>query len=241
VTSWFPNGPHGTLQAAGLLFFAFAGYARIATLGGEVRDPERTIPRAIPTALGITLLVYGVVALAVLLVLGPDRLAGSATPLSAAVSAGRYDGVAGIVRAGGAVAALGVFLSLVAGIGRTAFAMASHGDLPRWLAAVHPRHRVPHRAEVAVGAVTLAIVAFGGITGAVGFSAFSVLVYYAIANASAATLRPEERRWPRWLAIAGLLGCLTLAANLPWPAVAAGSALLAAAATARRVRLGWRA
>src|SRR5918998_54641 len=44
----------GVLQAAGLVFFAFAGYARIATLGEEIRDPARTIPRAVPLALGIT-------------------------------------------------------------------------------------------------------------------------------------------------------------------------------------------
>jgi APA family basic amino acid/polyamine antiporter len=240
LTSWFPNGVHGTLQSAALLFFAFAGYARIATLGGEVREPERTIPRAIPTALGITLLIYSVVALSVLLVLGPDRLAEASTPLTAAVSAGRFEEVAGIVRAGGAIAALGVFLSLVAGVSRTAYAMATNGDLPRWFAAVHPRYRVPHRAELAVGAVTLAIVGFGGIAGAVSLSAFAVLVYYAVANASAITLAPDERRWPRWLAVAGLLGCGVLAVSLPWPAVAAGTGVLAAAVVARRALVGRR-
>ncbi len=72
----------GVLEAAGLLFFAFAGYARIATLGEEVRDPTRTIPRAIPVALGIALAVYASVAVAVLAALGPQRLAASTAPLS---------------------------------------------------------------------------------------------------------------------------------------------------------------
>ena len=213
---WFPNGFHGVLQSAGLLFFAFAGYARIATLGEEVRDPATTIPRAIPLALLIALVVYLAVAVSVLLVLGPARLAGATAPLSDAVAAGRFDELTAVVRVGGVVAALGAFLSLVAGISRTAYAMAIHGDLPRWFAAVHPRFRVPHHAELAIGAITLVIVMFGGIGGAIGFSAFTVLVYYAITNASALTLAPAQRRWPRALAVLGVLGCLALAVNLPF-------------------------
>jgi APA family basic amino acid/polyamine antiporter len=236
LTPWFPHGLHGTLQAAGLLFFAFAGYARIATLGDEVREPERTIPRAIPVALAITLLIYTAVALSVLLGLGPDRLAGSTAPLREAVTAGRFDDVAGIVRVGGALAGLSVLLSLVAGISRTTYAMATNGDLPRWLATVHPRYHVPHRAELVIGAAALVIVAVGGITGAVSFSAFTVLIYYAIANASAITLGPDERRWPRWLAIAGIAGCVVLAANLSWQALAAGTTLFVAAAVTHQVR-----
>jgi APA family basic amino acid/polyamine antiporter len=236
LTSWFPNGVHGILQSAGLLFFAFAGYARIATLGEEVKDPERTIPRAIPRALGITLGIYALVAVSVLLVLGPDRLASATAPLYTAVAAGRFEAISGIVRIGGVLAALGVFLSLVAGISRTTYAMAATGDLPRWFAAVHPRYHVPHRAELAVGATTLAIVSFGGITGAVGFSAFTVLVYYAIANASAYTLDRQERRWPRALAVAGIVGCLTLAVNLPWRAFVGGALVFAVAAIVHRLR-----
>jgi basic amino acid/polyamine antiporter, APA family len=235
LTPWFPNGFHGTLQAAGLLFFAFAGYARIATLGEEVRDPQHTIPRAIPLALAIALVIYALVAVSVLLVLGPAQLAQETAPLSAAVSAGRFDEFSAIVRVGGVLAALGVFLSLVAGISRTTYAMASRGDLPHWLAAVHPRYHVPHRAELVVGAAALVIVSVGGITGAVSLSAFTVLVYYAIANLSALTLDRHERRWPRWLAVLGLLGCLTLAANLPGRAVVAGVAVLVAAMLARQL------
>jgi APA family basic amino acid/polyamine antiporter len=240
LTSWFSNGIHGILQAAGLLFFAFAGYARIATLGEEVKDPTRTIPRAIPLALGIALVVYASVAVSVLLVLGPDRLAHATAPLYGAVSAGRFAVTSGVVRIGGALAALGVFLSLVAGVSRTTYAMASNRDLPRWFAAVHPRYHVPHRAELAVGAITLAIVCFGGITGAVGFSALTVLVYYAIANASAYTLDRHERRWPRWLAVAGVVGCVTLAVNLPWQALLASVIVFAAAAMTHRLGAHYR-
>jgi APA family basic amino acid/polyamine antiporter len=233
-------GPHGVLQAAGLLFFAFAGYARIATLGEEVTDPARTIPRAVPLALGIVLAVYAVVAVAALLAVGPAVLARSAAPLAEAVGAGRLAALEPLVRAGAAVASLGVLLSLQAGLSRTGFAMAANGDLPRALAAVHPRYRVPHRAELAVAVlVAVALLAFD-LRGAIGFSSTLVLVYYAVANAAAWTLGPGERRWPRWVAGAGLAGCLLLAASLPAASVLAGAAVLAAGAAAWVVLAGAR-
>jgi APA family basic amino acid/polyamine antiporter len=221
------SGVHGVLRAAGLLFFAFAGYARIATLGEEVTDPARTIPRAVPLALGIVLGVYAVVCAAALLAAGPAALAGSDAPLAAAVAAGRLAGLAPLVRAGAVVASLGVLLSLQAGLSRTGFAMAANHDLPGALAAVHPRHRVPHRAELAVAALVAAAVLAVDLRGAIGFSSVLVLVYYTVANAAAWTLGPAERRWPRWLAGAGVAGCLVLAASLPAASVLAGAAVLA--------------
>ena len=182
----------GVLQAAGLLFFAFAGYARIATLGEEVRDPTRTIPRAIPVALAITLVVYTLVAIAVLTVLGSDRLAVSSAPLVDAVRAAGLPGLGPVVQAGAAIAALGSLLALLLGVSRTTLAMARDHHLPNVLAAVHPRFAVPHRAELAVGAVVAVLAATVDIRGAIGFSSFGVLVYYAIANDAAWTLSPAE-------------------------------------------------
>src|SRR5690606_27995689 len=179
--------PAGVLQSAGLLFFAFAGYARIATLGEEVRDPKRVIPRAIPLALGITVAVYAVVAASALLVLGPQRLAAASAPLAAAVHAGGWDWAGPVVRVGAAAASLGSLLALIAGVGRTSLAMARNADLPRWLAAVHPRFRVPHRAEVVVAVAVCALVLTVDLRGAIGFSSFGVLIYYLIANVSAYT------------------------------------------------------
>ena len=234
------GGVMGILQSAGLLFFAFAGYARIATLGEEVRDPARTIPRAIPLALGITLVAYAVVATAALLAAGPDVLGASDAPLEAAVAAGSLEWLGPAVRVGGCVAALGVLLALIVGVSRTTFAMAARGDLPRWLDAVHPTHRVPHHAELAVGAIVAISVLAVDLRGAIGFSSFAVLTYYAIANASAWTLRPDERRWPRWLAALGLGGCALLAFTLPLPSVLAGAAVLAAGAAIRAIPRGHR-
>ncbi|MFG2330612.1 APC family permease [Streptomyces sp. NPDC048604] len=226
----------GVLQAAGLLFFAFAGYARIATLGEEVRDPARTIPRAVPLALGIALLVYATVAAAVLAVLGPEGLAASGAPLSDAARAAGADWLVPVVRAGAAVAALGSLLALILGVSRTTLAMARDGHLPAALAAVHPRFQVPHRAELAVGAVVAVVAATADVRGAIGFSSFGVLLYYGIANAAAWTLGPRER----YLAAVGLVGCAVLAFSLPWTSVAAGAAVVAAGAVAYGVTGGRR-
>ncbi len=217
----------GILQAAGLLFFAFAGYARIATLGAEVREPARNIPRAIPPALGITLVVYAVVAVAALTVLGPHELASAAAPLAETVRAAGRPELVPVVRAGAAVAALGSLLALILGVSRTTFAMARDGHLPHRLAAVHPRFAVPHRAELVVGAVVAVIAATADLRGAIGFSSFAVLGYYAIANASAWTLTSEEGRPPRVVPVVGAVGCVVLACTLPLTSVVSGAVVLA--------------
>jgi APA family basic amino acid/polyamine antiporter len=216
------GGVHGIFQAGALLFFAFAGYARIATLGEEVRDPARTIPRAIPIALGLTVVLYAAVGLAALLAAGPAALAASTTPIVTAVRAVDAEWAVPVVRVGATVASLGSLLALVAGLGRTSLAMARHGDLPRTLAAVHPRFEVPHHAELAVGAVVSVLVLTTDLRGAIGFSSFGVLVYYAIANASAFTQRAEFRRWPRMLNVVGCVACVALVASLPLSSVVAG-------------------
>ncbi|MFD2767594.1 APC family permease [Micromonospora eburnea] len=232
------TGAGGILTAAGLLFFAFAGYARIATLGEEVRDPARTIPRAVPLALGIVLAIYVVLAGVALGVLGEERLSTAAAPLADTVSAAGLPGLAWLVRAGATVAVTGVLLSLLAGVGRTTLAMARRRDLPGVLAAVHPRLRVPHRAELAVAAVVVVVVALGDIRGAIGFSSCTVLVYYAIANASALTLgREPARKVPvQLLAGLGLVGCLVLAVSLPVASVVAGFGVLALGAVGYALR-----
>ncbi|MCH0563239.1 MULTISPECIES: APC family permease [unclassified Streptomyces] len=230
------EGAGGVLQAAGLLFFAFAGYARIATLGEEVRDPAHTIPRAIPLALGIALAVYVGVAVAVLSVLGPEALGEAGAPLADAVRAAGGSGWVPVVRAGAAVAALGSLLALILGVSRTTLAMARDRHLPVPLAAVHPRFRVPHRAELAVGAVVAVLAATVDVRGAIGFSSFGVLVYYAIANASAWSLDPLPAA--RVAPVVGFAGCAVLALSLPGGSVAVGAGVLAVGATAYGVR-GW--
>ncbi len=229
----FADGWYGILQSAGLLFFAFAGYARIATMGEEVRDPQRVIPRAIVIAFTIALVVYALVAVAVLAALGPAGAADSDQPLADAAAAWARP----VVIAGAAAASLGALLALIAGVSRTTLAMARERDLPRVLAAVHPRWHVPHRAELAVTAAVVLLVALLDLRGAIGFSSFGVLLYYLVANVAAFRQRPPARRYPRVLQIVGAAGCLLLCATLPWQSVVAGVAVVLAGVAYRGVRL----
>ncbi|MFI5818559.1 APC family permease [Streptomyces rishiriensis] len=229
------EGFGGVLQAAGLLFFAFAGYARIATLGEEVRDPGRTIPRAIPLALGIALVVYACVAVAVLSVSGAAELGRASAPLADAVRAAGAHGLVPVVRVGAAVAALGSLLALILGVSRTTLAMARDRHLPHALSVVHPRFQVPHRAELAVGAVVAVLAATVDVRGAIGFSSFGVLAYYAVANASAWTLDSSPAK--RALPALGLLGCLVLAFALPASSVVVGAGVPAVGVVAYGVRM----
>ena len=234
-------GWYGVLQSAGLLFFAFAGYARIATLGEEVREPARTIPRAIAIALGIVVVIYAALAVVLLLVLGPGYLAASVdAPLADLVVVSGWAWAAPVVQVGAAIAALGALLALIAGIGRTALAMARDRELPAALATVHPRAHVPWVAEVVVAVAIVVLVLVADLRGAIGFSSFGVLVYYLIANLSAVTQPRGERRVPRWLSIVGAIGCVVLVATLPIEAVVGGLVVFAVGALVRLVVLALR-
>lgn len=219
-------GSFGVLGAAGMIFFAFAGYARIATLGGEVRDPRTTIPRAITLSLGTVLVLYLVIGTGLLIVLGRERLTTSDAPMVDAVLVAGFPMMVPFVVAGAALASLGALVPLLMGISRTTAAMAADGHLPRPLAAVSERYGVPYRAEAVVAAVVIALILVADLSGAIAFSAFGVLVYYAITNASALRLGPEENRPPLIAPVTGLVGCVVLATSLPLPVVVAGVLVL---------------
>jgi len=235
-TVW-AGGGYGILQSAGLLFFAFAGYARIATMGEEVRDPRRVIPRAIVIAFLIALAVYVVVAVSVLSALGPDAVAASTAPVADAAAQSGWAWIDVVVRIGAAAASLGALLALIAGVSRTAFAMSRERDLPGFLDAVHPRWHVPHRAELAAAAIVVVLVAFVDLRGAIGFSSFGVLLYYFVANVAAFRQRGDARRYPVVLQIIGAIGCLVLAITLPWQSVVAGAVVVAVGVAYRVLRL----
>ena len=222
------NGVYGILQSAGIWFFAFAGYSRIATLGEEVKNPETSIPRAIVLGLGITLFVYAAVVVSALLLVGPALLAQSDAPLVTALTGAGFGQWQWIIRVGSTFATLGVLLSLMTGISRMLFAMAADHKMPSYLATVHPIHRVPHLAELTVGVILVGVVLLVDLRAAIGFSSFTVLLYYAVTNLSAYTLKEQERPYSRYLATLGLLGCLALAFTLPITAVGIGSAVMLA-------------
>ncbi len=235
-----PGGPAGVLPAAGLLFFAFAGYARIATLGEEVKDPSRSIPRAVLAALAAAFAIYVTLALLLLNHLPNGQLAATKTPLLEAVLQSQLAAGAPVVQAGAAAACLGALLALVTGVGRTTLAMAREGDLPGPLARVGGKHTVPYVAEVAVAAVVILLLLTTDVMTVVGFSSFGVLVYYAVANASAFTLGSHPGYAPKWLNAVGFVACLLLAFTLPAASVLTMVGVLAAGVAGRWLVLRYR-
>ena len=231
------GGGWGVLPAAGLMFFAFAGYARIATLGEEVKDPTRTIPRAILAALATAFVIYLGLALLLQWHLPPEQLAGSTAPLLDAVTSSRLSAGAPFVQAGAAAACLGALLALITGVGRTAMAMARERDLPSPLARVGGTHTVPFLAELTVAAAVIVLLLTTNVLTVVGFSSFGVLVYYSVTNAAAFTLPARPWHAPRWLNALGFLGCLLLAVTLPPASVLAMAAVLAVGVAGRFIVL----
>ena len=228
-------GWYGILQSAGLLFFTFAGYARMATLGEEVRDPRRTLPRAMITALGITLMIYAVIGVLCVTILGSAVLAASTAPLADVL--GGQGPWTGLARAVAAIACLGSLIGILAGLSRTGLAMARERDLPGPLSRISERTHAPILAEATFGLAAIAGILLLGPARLVGFSACAVLVYYAIAHLSALRQRPADRWLPRAIQYAGVAGCLLLAVTLPWPGVLAAAVWLAVGLLARGIRL----
>lgn len=219
----WPGRILGVLGGAGFCFFAFAGYARIATLGEEVRDPSRTIPRAVVIAISVVIAVYAVVLAATVHVLGVGGVAVSAAPvLDAAERVPAGEVLAPVVRIAAGVAALGALLGGVLGVSRTTLAMARDRHLPAPLAAVHPTTRTPYVAEICVGVVVAVIVLVADVRQAIGFSSFAVLVYYLVANTAALRLDRRRRGLPAWVPVLGAVGCVIVAGSLPWQSVVGG-------------------
>lgn len=211
-----PATPLGVLQAAGLVFFAFAGYARMATLGGEVRNPRRVLPRVIVGTLIAALILYALVGFALLWGLGAAGLAASSAPVAAIAP----EGLMGVWVALAALASLGSLMTVLAALSRVGYAMSEGGHFPRALSRVWPRTSAPVVADATMGAIAVALVLTVDAVWLVGASSGAVLLYYAIAHASALAQPRSERVVWRGVPWLGALGCVVVAATLPLPSVA---------------------
>jgi APA family basic amino acid/polyamine antiporter len=231
-----PEGISGILQATGLLFFAYTGYSRIATLVEEVRDPKRTIPRATVVALSTATLLYVSVAATALAVLGAARISQSMSPLEDVLAAvGSAVGVA-IIAAGALLTTFNEGLSDLLGVSRVAFAMGREADLPQSLAKLGAGQN-PWRSVVFVGIIALLVAAFAPFGVAVAVSSFGTLLYYTVTNLSALRLPRQHQTFPRVLAVAGLIGCLGLALALIPQDIGIGLAILLIGIMYRSLRL----
>ena len=221
----------GIVTGASLIFFAFAGYARVATLGNEVRDAKKNIPKAIALSLGAVLVIYLLLTTMLTKVLG-EKLATSEAPFIAYFNALGFH-LDWLVLAVASVASLGSILALLAGVSRTAAEMSSDRELPKFFEARN-RFGSPWVAEVVIAVGASALVFVGDLSSVIGFSSFSVLFYYAVAHLSALGQPIEQRLLPRLFPVVGLILCLLLAFSVPGPAVAVSTLILLVAVVARR-------
>ena len=212
----------GVLPAAGLIFFAFAGYARMATLGEEVRNPVTVLPRVIVFTLLGVLALYGAIALVLVGSLGTDALALSEAPLAEIAPAALSPWVIAVA----ALASLGSLAAVLAGLSRTSMAMAQRGDLPSKLGVVWERTSSPAIAEITMALGAIVAVVLVDPIWLVGASSSAVLSYYAIAHGAAIKQPEAERILPAAIPWVGLVGCLSLVATLPWPSVATGGVIV---------------
>ena len=228
----FADGGVGLLEATALMFVAYTGYGRIATLGEEVRSPRTTIPWAIGVTLVVSAMLYLLVAVVAIGLLGTDGLAAvtaaTAAPLEVAATMLETAWIRWVVAIAAVTAMLGVLLNLVLGLSRVAFAMGRRGDLPSGVATVRESTGTPIVAVILVGVVILGLVMIGSVRTTWSFSAFTVLVYYGITNFAALRLAPRDRFLPRGLAWLGLLGCGFLAFWVDWRIWTIGLAVIAA-------------
>jgi len=228
-----PGGWRGMLEASAILFFAYTGYARIATLGEEVREPRATIPRAVLITIVGAILLYLAVALVAVGAAGAGAMAATAAPLRVAADRSGFPWLGAVVSIGGVTAMLGVVLSQLLGLSRMAFAMARRGDLPRFLEHVGRRSGVPDRAVVAVGGIAAVVAATGTLVTVASAAAFTILVYYGIANLAALRMPRRAKLYPDVVPVVGLAACALLAGSLAPRTIATGIALLAAGFAAR--------
>ncbi|MBD1899709.1 APC family permease [Trichocoleus sp. DQ-A3] len=215
LTPFFKGSPATVLQASALMFVAYTGYGRIATLGEEAREPRKTIPIAMIVSLGVTMLLYMAVVTVGIGAVGTEILGkatqAQAAPLEVAVRSVAGSRGAAILSIGAIAAMLGVLLNLILGLSRVLLAMGRRRDMPRILARLNRQGTTPDLAVVVVGIAIALLVLLGNVKTTWSFSAFNVLIYYAITNLAALKMPDSERLYPKWIAWAGLGSCLFLA------------------------------
>jgi len=221
-------GVLGVAQAADLLFFAFTGYARIATLAEEVSEPKKTIPRAIVITIIAAVILYMAISIVAIGVIGAENMAHSKSPLQVVANALTTPAVGIIITIGASAAMLGVLLSQILGVSRMMLAMGRRGDLPPFFKTIHNRYRVPHVGIVITGVVILLLTVLGSFEFIVRAATFTILLYYSITNIAAIKQPKEERMYGRFIPICGLLGCLIMSVSLPFNVVISGIGLLLA-------------
>jgi APA family basic amino acid/polyamine antiporter len=204
------EGSMGILSGAALIFLAYTGFARVTIMAEEVRDPEKTIPRSIYLALGISTVIYLLVSIVAVGLAGAPSLARSGSPLADAIGSAGNPAAVLVISLGAMIATASVLLTTIMGISRIVFSMARSRDLPRVFEKIHPRFSTPHYAIVVTGACMIAALLLADLALVVAVSTFAMLLYYLIANIAALHLPRKHRMYPWWIPGAGAVSCIGL-------------------------------
>ena len=221
-----PFGISGIAEAAALLFFAFTGYARIATLAEEVVEPKKTIPRAIIITIVSSIILYTLISFVAIGIIGAENMAKSTSPLQEVANALSTPGIKSVITVGASTAMLGVLLSQILGISRMMLAMARRKDLPPVFERIHSRFRVPHVGIIFTGFIILILTLVGSFEFIVRAATFTILLYYSITNIAAIRQPEEDRMYSKIIPMLGLIGCLAMSISLPLNVIISGCGLL---------------
>lgn len=205
----------GILEACALMFVAYTGYGRIATLGEEIRNPTKNIPIAIIVTLGVSMALYLSVAWVSIAVVGASDFGNAAVtkaaPLEMVAERFAIPQVSYVVAVGAVTSMLGVLINLVLGLSRVVLAMGRRRDLPEIFGRVDAAGLAPTNAVLLVALMIAILILTGNVKTTWSFSAFTVLIYYSVTNLAAIRMSDSERRYPRVIAWLGLFSCLFLA------------------------------
>lgn len=223
-----PFGIAGIAEAAALLFFAFTGYARIATLAEEVAEPKKTIPKAIIITIVTAILLYAAISVVAIGVIGAESMANSKSPLQLVANALNTPAISTVITIGASTAMLGVLLSQILGVSRMMLAMGRRKDLPPIFQNIHKQFRVPYIGILITGAIILLLTVIGTFEFIVRSATFTILLYYSITNIAALRQPKKERMYGRVVPVLGLMGCLVMSVSLPLNVIVSGIGLLIA-------------
>jgi APA family basic amino acid/polyamine antiporter len=207
-TPFAPKGLGGAVTGAALFFFAFTGFGRIATVSEEVKNPQRTVPRAIILSLAVSSLIYVLVAFVALGLIGYSSLSVSSFPLAEAILRSGIWGIGYVITVGALVATFGVLLTSVLGVSRVAFAMSRNRDLPILFSRVHEKYRIPHYAVIFSGLIMVMLAGLSSFNLVINASSATALIYYALSNASA--FRSKDVRSSNVIPFLGVISCLAI-------------------------------
>jgi APA family basic amino acid/polyamine antiporter len=222
-----PFGISGIAESTAILFFAFTGYARIATLAEEVVEPKKTIPRAVIITIITAIVLYAAVSFVAIGVIGAERMSQSTSPLQIAAQSMKVPGISTVITLGASTAMLGVLLSQILGISRMLLAMGRRNDLPSIFTQIHAKNQVPHIGIVLTGIVVVIITLVGSFEFVVRAATFTILLYYSITNLAALKQPLNEQIFGKIIPVLGLIGCIVLSISLPMNVIISGVVLLA--------------